>query len=81
MTIEVVSAKSRYDAPLNNFFPFEKLSFGGRQSNVSMTIVMFISCQFHSHIQSSLDQVYIAQLLQNNLQFRWVIMWRNVVCL
>ena len=33
------------------------LSFGGRQSNVSMTIVVFISCQFHSHVRSSLDQV------------------------
>ena len=44
-------------APLNDFFPFEKLSFGGRQSNVSMTIVAFISCQFHSHVRSSLDQV------------------------
>ena len=159
MTIEVVSAKSRYNAPLNNFFPFEKLkprpndrnmptqhaatllgttccvrlatvlrhvvtclvllaqiwplsnlsqqhptcrntvakrtqhvglnsvvtccigmlrsfgrglSFGGRQSNVSMKIVVFISCQFHSHFRLSLDQVYIAQLLwQSNLQFRW----------
>ena len=38
--------------------PFEKLSFGGRQSNVSMTIVVFISSQFHSHVRSSLDQVY-----------------------
>ena len=31
-------------APLNDFFPFQKLSFG--QSNVSMTIVVFISSQF-----------------------------------
>ena len=34
----------------------QKLSFGGRQSNVSMTIVLFISCQFHGHVRSSLDQ-------------------------
>ena len=33
-------------APLNDFFPFQKLSFGGRQSNVSMKIVVFISSQF-----------------------------------
>ena len=31
--------------------------FGGRQSNVSMTTVVFISWQFHGHVQSSLDQV------------------------
>ena len=37
-------------APFNNFFPFQKLSFGGRQSNVSMTIVVFISWQFHGHL-------------------------------
>ena len=42
-------------ALLNDFFTFEKLSFGGRQSNVSMTIVVFISCQFHSHVRSSFD--------------------------
>ena len=33
------------------------LSFGGRQSNVSMTIVVFVSCQFHGDVRSSLDQV------------------------
>ena len=43
-------------APFNDFFPFQKLSFGGRQSNVSMTIVVFISCQFHGHVRLSLDQ-------------------------
>ena len=43
-------------APFNDFLPFQKLSIGGRQSNVSMTIVVFISCQFHSHVRSSLDQ-------------------------
>ena len=37
-------------APFNDFFPFQKLSFGGRQSNVSMTIVVFISWQFHGHL-------------------------------
>ena len=42
--------------PFNNFFSFQKLSFGGRQSNVSMTIVVFISCQFQGHVRSSLDQ-------------------------
>ena len=41
-------------APFNDFFPFQKLSFGGRQSNVSMTIVVFISCQFHGHVRPSL---------------------------
>ena len=40
--------------PFNDLFPFQKLSFGGRQSNVSMTIVVFISCQFHGHVRSSL---------------------------
>ena len=44
-------------APLNDFFSFEKLCFGGRQSKVSMTIVVFISCQFHSHVRSLFDQV------------------------
>ena len=43
-------------APFNDFFGIQKLSFGGRQSNVSMTIVLFISCQFHGHVRSSLDQ-------------------------
>ena len=43
--------------PCNDLFPFQKLSFGGRQSNVSMTIVVFISCQFHSDVRSSLYQV------------------------
>ena len=38
---------------LRRFFP----SFGGRQSNVSMTMVVFISCQFHGDVRSSLDQV------------------------
>ena len=43
-------------APFNDFLPLQKLSFGGRQSNVSMTIVVFISsCQFHGHVRSSLD--------------------------
>ena len=41
---------------LQDFLPFQKLSFGGRQSNVSMTIVVFISCQFQDHVRSSLDQ-------------------------
>ena len=45
-------------APFSDFFPFQKLSFGGRQSNVSMTIVVFISCHFHGNVRSSLDQVY-----------------------
>ena len=45
-------------APFNDFFPFQKLSFGGRQSNVSMAIVVFISCHFHGDVRSSLDQVY-----------------------
>ena len=45
-------------APFNDFFPFQKLSFGGRQSNVSMTIVVFILCHFHGDVRSSLDQVY-----------------------
>ena len=44
-------------ASYNDFFSFQKLSFGGRQSNVSMTIVVFISCQFHGDVRSSLDQV------------------------
>ena len=35
---------------------FQKLSFGGRQSNVSMTIAVFISCQFHGDVRSSLDR-------------------------
>ena len=39
--------------PFSDFFP----SFGGRQPNASMTIVVFISCQFHGHVRSSLDQV------------------------
>ena len=34
-------------APSMTFFSFQKLSFGGRQSNVSMTIVVFILCHFH----------------------------------
>ena len=42
--------------PSTIFLPFQKLRFGGRQSNVSMTIVVFISCQFHGHVRSSLDQ-------------------------
>ena len=44
-------------APSNDFFLFRKLRFGGRQSNVSMTIVVFISCQFHGDVRTSLDQV------------------------
>ena len=44
-------------APFEDFFPLQKLSFGGRQSNVSMTMVVFISCQFHGDVRSSLDQV------------------------
>ena len=44
-------------APFDDFFPFQKLSFGGRQSNVSMTMVVFISCQFHGDVRSSWDQV------------------------
>ena len=39
---------------LQQFFPHFK-SFGGRQSNVSMTIVMLILCQFHGDVRSSLD--------------------------
>ena len=39
------------------FFPFQNLSFGGCQSNVSMTIVVFISCQFRGHVRSSLSQL------------------------
>lgn len=46
-------------ASLNDPLPLQKLSSGGRQSNVSMTIVMFFSCQFHSHVWSSLDQVLL----------------------
>ena len=42
---------------LQRFFPISKTKFGGRQSNVSMTIVVFISCQFHGDVRSSLDQV------------------------
>ena len=40
---------------LQRFFPISK-TFGERQSNVSMTIVMFILGQFHGHVRSSLDQ-------------------------
>ena len=49
--------QSQSHAPFNDFFPFQKLSIGGRQSNVSMTIVVFISCQSHSHVRSPLDQI------------------------
>ena len=38
-----VTAVTSHTRPSAIFFPFQKLSFGGRQSNVSMTIVMFIS--------------------------------------
>ena len=42
---------------LQRFFAISKTKFGGRQSNVSMTIFVFISsCQFHGHVRSSLDQ-------------------------
>ena len=44
-------------APFDDFFPFQNLSFGGRQSNVSMTMFVLISCQFHGDVRSSLDQV------------------------
>ena len=37
---------------------FSILRFRGRQSNVSMTIVVFISRQFHSHVRSSLELLY-----------------------
>ena len=50
-------------APYNDFLPFQKLS-GVRQSNVSMTIVVFISCQFHGDVRSSLDHS-----LQNRRDF------------
>ena len=44
---------------LQRFFShFKKLSFGGCQSNVSMTMVVFISCHFHGDVRWSLDQVY-----------------------
>ena len=41
LTIYIRDSYSGYQsqAPSNNFFPFRKLCFGGRQSNVSMTIM------------------------------------------
>ena len=50
-----LTAVTSHTRPSTTFYPFQKLSFGGRLSNVSMTIVVFISCQFHSHVRSSLD--------------------------
>ena len=38
-------------ASFDDFFPIQKLSFDGRQSNVAMS-------RFHGHVLSSLDQVY-----------------------
>ena len=56
-TAHCLTAVTRHTRPTTIFFPFHKLSFGGRQSNVSMTIVVFISCQFHGVVRSSLDQI------------------------
>ena len=55
--IALLTAVTIHTRPSTIFFSFEKLSFSGRQSNVSMTIVVFISCQCHSHVRLSLDQV------------------------
>ena len=52
-------------APFNIFFPFQKLSFGERQSNVIMTTVVFISCHFHDNVGLSLDQVYYDKVIRN----------------
>ena len=57
-----LTAVTSHTRPSTIFFPFEKLSFGGRQSNVSMTIVVFISSPFHSHVRSSFDNLLVIQL-------------------
>ena len=46
-------SKLQHYSSYNNFFSFE-MSFGGHQSNASMTIVLFILQQFGGHVRSLL---------------------------
>ena len=59
----VFTAVTSHTRPSTIFSPFQVSSFGGCQSNVSMTEIVFILCQFHCDVRSSLDQVDQAQLL------------------
>ena len=76
MLINQKSSYSDYQshAPSNDFFPFRKLRFGGRQSNVSMTITASGVSTFQNHyfnVNSQSIRVALSSLLDSSINRNW----------